>query len=37
MYQEPIVYIMPIVLLGFSGFIAYLMIKAGLPYKNKKK
>ena len=37
MMQEPIVYIMPIVLLGFAGFIAYLMIKAGLPYKQKKK
>ena len=34
--QEPIVYIMPIVLLGFIGFIAYLMIKANLPYNRKK-
>ena len=37
MMQEPIVYIMPIVLLGFAGFIAYLMVKANIPYRRKKK
>ena len=36
MSQEPIVYIMPILLLGFIGYVSYFVIKANLPHKKKK-